>query len=129
MNSQFIFSSFARVLVHCLGAQRVRDFNWGDSLLELVLQPHWYAGCPSTQHMIPAGGVLSVVCPPDCGDYRVIFAEIDLRGLSVILNCYRIDFPYTPSDEIFIFHRSIGTTLYLHVYQGLTGDATVLDAA
>ena len=71
---------FARVLVHCLGAHRGRDFNWGDPQLELALRPHWYAGCPSTQQRIPACGFLSVGCPPDCGEYLGICAEIEIGG-------------------------------------------------
>lgn len=73
-------SIFTRALVHCLGAHRGRDFVWSDPQLELALRPHWYAGCPSTQQRIPAGGVLSVGCSPDCGEYLGICAEIEIGG-------------------------------------------------
>lgn len=73
-------SIFTRALVHCLGAHRSRDFNWSDPQLELALRPHWYARCPSTQQRIPACGFLSVGCPPDCGEYLGICAEIEIEG-------------------------------------------------
>ena len=73
-------SIFARALVHCLGAHRGRDFNWGDPQLELALRPHWYAGCPPPQQRIPAYGFLSVGCPPDRGEYLGICAEIEIGG-------------------------------------------------
>ena len=73
-------SIFARALVYCLGAHRGRDFNWSDPQLELALRPHWYAGCPPPQQRIPAGGVLSVGCSPDCGEYLGICAEIEIGG-------------------------------------------------
>ena len=71
---------FARALVHCLGAHRGRDFNWGDPQLELALRPHWYAGCPPPQQRIPACGFLPVGWPPDCGEYLGICAEIEIEG-------------------------------------------------
>ena len=64
----------------CLGAHRGRDFNWSDPQLELALRPHWYAGCPPPQQRIPAGGVLSVGCSPDCGEYLGICAEVEIGG-------------------------------------------------
>ena len=73
-------SIFTRALVHCLGAHRGRDFVWSDPQLELALRPHWYAGCPPPQQRIPAGGVLSVGCSPDCGEYLGICAEIEIGG-------------------------------------------------
>lgn len=53
---------------------------WSDPQLELALRPHWYAGCPPPQQRIPAGGVLSVGCSPDCGEYLGICAEIEIGG-------------------------------------------------
>ena len=73
-------SIFTGALVHCLGAHRGRDFDWGDPQLELALRPHWYAGCPSTQQRIPACGFLSAGRPPDCGEYLGICAEIEIGG-------------------------------------------------
>ena len=54
--------------------------DWGHYELELALRPHWYARCPSTQQRIPACGFLSVGCPPDCGEYLGICAEIEIEG-------------------------------------------------
>ena len=73
-------SIFARALVHCFGAHRSRDFNWGDPQLELALRPHWYAGCPPPQQRIPACGFLPAGRPPDCGKYLGICAEIEVGG-------------------------------------------------
>lgn len=73
-------SIFARALVYCLGAHRGRDFNWSDPQLELALRPHWYAGCPPPQQRIPAGGVLSVGCSPDCGEYLGISLEVNAES-------------------------------------------------
>ena len=44
------------------------------------------------------------------------------------LNCKRIDFTYTPGEEIFNFSQGIGTTLYLRCRGRLTGDPAAMDA-
>ena len=63
------------------------------------LQEHWYIAsvligaviligairnwnwlCAPPQQRIPAGGVLSVGCPPDCGEYLGICAEVEIGG-------------------------------------------------
>ena len=46
----------------------------------VALRPRWYAGCPPPQQRIPACGFLSVGCPPDCGEYLGICAEIEIGG-------------------------------------------------
>ena len=119
---------FARALVHCLGAHRGRDFNWGDPQLELALRPHWYAGCPPPQQRIPAGGVLPAGRPFDRGEHLGICAEIEIRGISMKLNCKRIDFTYTPGEEIFNFPEESGLPFIFDVEEELTGDPAVMDA-
>ena len=47
MNSEQITAFFARALVHCFGAHRSRDFNWGDPQLELALRPPLVRGMPT----------------------------------------------------------------------------------
>ena len=73
-------SIFAGALVHCLGAHRGRDFNWGDPQLELALRPHRHTGCPPPQQRIPAGGVLPAGRPPDRSEHLGICAEIEVGG-------------------------------------------------
>jgi len=73
-------------------------------------------------------GVLSVGCPPDCGEYLGICAEIEIRGISMKLNCKRIDFTYTPGEEIFNFPEESGLPFIFDVEEELTGDPAVMDA-
>ena len=98
----------------------IRNWNW--------LCDHWYAGCPPPQQRIPACGFLSAGCPLDCGEYLGICAEIEIRGISMKLNCKRIDFTYTPGEEIFNFPEESGLPFIFDVEEELTGDPAVMDA-
>ena len=77
---------------------------------------------------IPAGGVLSAGRPFDRGEHLGICAEIEIRGISMKLNCKRIDFTYTPGEEIFNFPEESGLPFIFDVEEELTGDPAVMDA-
>ena len=55
-------------------------------------------------------------------------AEIEIRGISMKLNCKRIDFTYTPGEEIFNFPEESGLPFIFDVEEELTGDPAVMDA-
>ena len=57
-----------------------------------------------------------------------ICAEIEIRGISMKLNCKRIDFTYTPGEEIFNFPEESGLPFIFDVEEELTGDPAVMDA-
>ena len=44
------------------------------------------------------------------------------------LNCKRIDFTYTPGDEIFNFPKESGLPFIFDVEEELTGDPAAMDA-
>ena len=58
----------------------IRNWNWLCDPTGTRDAHRWYAGCPPPRQRIPAGGVLSVGCPPDCGEYLGICAEIEIEG-------------------------------------------------
>ena len=72
--------------------------------------------------VLPAGR------PFDRGEHLGICAEIEIRGISMKLNCKRIDFTYTPGEEIFNFPEESGLPFIFDVEEELTGDPAVMDA-
>ena len=44
------------------------------------------------------------------------------------LNCKRIDFTYTPGEEIFVFPKNSGLPFIFDVEEELTGDPAAMDA-